>query len=66
VILVGGGVKVVRICKTCERGQSSTGFQLSLANPPLVSPQGVVHHGADYGITACGKDATGPGWWWRL
>jgi hypothetical protein len=33
----------------------------------IVSPMGVVHHGAEHneGYTACGIDATGPDWWWR-
>lgn len=34
----------------------------------LVSPQGVAHEQAPHGDprTACGKDATGDDWWWRL
>lgn len=32
----------------------------------LLSPNGVVHVAADYGMTECGHDATGEGWWWRL
>ena len=30
----------------------------------VVSPSGLAHHGADYGWTACGHDATGDEWWW--
>jgi hypothetical protein len=32
----------------------------------IVSPQHVAHFGAGYGMTSCGKDATGNGWWWPL
>ncbi len=32
----------------------------------VVSPSGVMHIGVEYGMTACGIDATGPDWWWRL
>lgn len=32
----------------------------------VVSPRGVAHHGADYGMTVCGSDATGDNWWWPL
>ena len=30
----------------------------------VVSPAGVLHVGAEYGLTACGVDATGDEWWW--
>lgn len=61
-------VKVTRVCETCAyiaRWDKSIP-RLSVSDPPLVSPTGLVHHGTDYGMTACGKDATGPKWWWRL
>jgi hypothetical protein len=32
----------------------------------LLSPRGVAHHVSDHDTTDCGKDATGPDWWWRL
>jgi hypothetical protein len=32
----------------------------------VVSNKGVAHFGAGYGMTACGKDATGNGWWWPV
>lgn len=32
----------------------------------VVSPSGVMHIGEDGGNTACGIDATGDKWWWRL
>jgi hypothetical protein len=32
----------------------------------IVSPTGIAHVGEDYGMTACGIDATGETWWWRL
>lgn len=50
---------IVGYCKVCRIASDDW-------PPPVVSPAGVVHHGADYGMTACGKDATGPRWWWRL
>jgi len=31
----------------------------------VVSPTGKAHHG-NGGVTNCGKDATGDGWWWPL
>lgn len=31
----------------------------------LVSPTGLAHHG-NIGRTDCGREATGPDWWWRL
>lgn len=32
----------------------------------VVSPTGKAHYGGHYGITTCGIDATGDGWWWPL
>jgi hypothetical protein len=32
----------------------------------IVSPTGKSHHTKGYGMTECGKDATGDGWWWPL
>lgn len=31
-----------------------------------VSRNGVEHVGDLYGMTFCGKDATGDGWWWPV
>jgi hypothetical protein len=55
-------IRVVRPCKRCYPEQP----RVSEIDVWLVSPRGVVHHGADYGMTACGIDATGERWWWRL
>lgn len=30
----------------------------------VISKHGTAHIGVDYGMTACGIDATGPTWWW--
>lgn len=56
---------VKRECKACARivPRGLTPFR-------VVSPSGVAHiahryYGGD-GLTACGHDATGPGWWWPL
>jgi hypothetical protein len=56
-------VKVVRPCKRCYPDQPEIA---AITEIYLVSPTGVVHHGADFGVTGCGIDATGPNWWWRL
>jgi len=32
----------------------------------IVSPRGIAHVGLDNGMTHCGKDATGPNWFWPL
>lgn len=60
---------VKRACATCDRffvrehGDKSVSF----AWPLIVSPNGVAHVESSHneGHTACGKDATGPDWWWR-
>jgi hypothetical protein len=44
------------VCKVCE-ASGETGYE-------VVSPQGLRHRGSTDGTTACGKDATGEGWWW--
>jgi hypothetical protein len=31
----------------------------------IVSRVGVAHESSGYGETDCGRDATGPHWWWR-
>jgi hypothetical protein len=49
--------KVRDVCKVCE-GSQETGIGA------IVSPQGLEHVGLAEGTTACGKDATGEGWWW--
>lgn len=35
-------------------------------NQVIVSPSGKAHMGKEYGMSACGKDATGGRWWWPL
>ena len=52
---------VKRRCRACMRTWKWT-KHLNV----VVSTSGIAHEGKDYGMTACGKDATGPGWWWPL
>lgn len=49
--------EVVRACKVCRA---------DIGDPVIVSKNGVAHESEGYGMTCCGKDATGPNWWWRL
>ena len=52
---------VTHTCLRCERiGGSFNGVH------GVVSPWGMLHHGVDYGRTACGINADGPAWWWPL
>lgn len=55
---------VKRRCHTCERTDGI------LVGPEwcggVISVNGVMHVGTDVGFTACGKDATGDGWWWPV
>lgn len=53
---------IVRYCHNCAR----TYVYNSPDDWQVVSPKGVGHIGQDYGVTACGVDATGDRWWWRL
>lgn len=51
---------VKRRCASCvKQGGDWSG-------PGVISPNGIEHAGADYGLTECGKDATGDNWWWPL
>lgn len=50
-------------CAICFRGQDKI---VPESHIQLLSPSGVVHHAADFGMSECGHDATGEGWWWRL
>lgn len=52
--------KVTRRCKRCLSVRPLWGTF------GVVSKNGIEHVGGDYGITACGKDATGDTWWWPL
>lgn len=47
-------------CKVCSRMHPT----LPLRPARLVSPSGLSHHGSEWGTTSCGKDASGPDWWW--
>lgn len=54
--------KVKARCRRCEKTDSGRGAW----GCGVVSPWGIEHVGQDYGMTACGIDATGDGWWWPL
>jgi len=49
--------KVTRGCKVCGG---------DISHPMIVSPSGMAHESEGYGVTVCGRDATGPEWWWRV
>lgn len=49
-------------CKTCLGPHNSK----PLSAQETISPRGIVHYGKNYGLTLCGKAATGDGWWWPL
>lgn len=51
---------VIKFCAICYRDTD-----LDVGDVFVVSPSGVAHHVADGGMTGCGRDATGPEWWWR-
>jgi hypothetical protein len=53
---------VTGLCKLCAKSWPHPNH----THYAVVSPTGVAHVGADYGMTACGKDATGEDWWWEL
>jgi hypothetical protein len=54
--------EIARYCARCRRCWDYTDERAY----QVVSPTGVCHVGADYGMTLCGIDATGPKWWWPL
>ena len=54
-IETGAEREVKRGCKACRADPSA---------PQIVSPRGIAHESRGYGVTDCGVDATGPGWWW--
>jgi hypothetical protein len=64
--------EVKRACRSCSRSLPGDPADAALDwNPPILSPSGIGHAGQDDGRqgserTACGKDATGDGWWHRL
>lgn len=51
--------EVVRFCPVC-RPEGGT-----IDDVMIVSRVGVAHESGGYGVTDCGKDATGEHWWWR-
>jgi hypothetical protein len=57
--------EVKGICVTCQRRMyREYGIYLRPNSVVLVSPSGL-GHADDHEMTLCGKDATGPDWWWR-
>ena len=58
----GEAREVVGKCRVCF----PPGYRSENALVYLVSPQGLEHESAGFGETDCGKDATGPKWWWRI
>ena len=52
--------KVLRHCHVCLKTDEA---RFSPPSQGIVSANGVEHIGLN-GDTACGKDATGDGWWW--
>jgi hypothetical protein len=52
---------IIRACKRCALSDEDVA-----RGYVVVSPTGLAHHGADYGMTECGIDATGDAWWWPL
>lgn len=55
--------EVKRTCNRCY-GRAISVQELDVIE--VVSRYGTAHHGADYGMTECGIDATGLGWWHHL
>jgi hypothetical protein len=53
--------RVVGACRTCYPANWP-----AIEDVMLVSPTGLAHHSEGDGVTCCGRDATGPDWWWRL
>lgn len=51
------------VCQICKSGSWKPDL---MKEPEVVSPTGRVHEGKEGGMTWCGRDATGEGWWWRL
>jgi hypothetical protein len=47
-------------CKTCLGPRRLK----PLPAQEAISPKGVIHYGMNDGDTLCGKNATGPNWWW--
>lgn len=53
---------IVGRCGNCERTHFYVFDPKHMGT--VVSPAGVMHVGAECGMTACGVDATGDEWWW--
>ena len=52
--------EIVRRCRRCEK------YLRWAPGYGVISPRGIEHVGCDGGMTGCGLDATGDGWWWPL
>ena len=56
------------ICKVCQNAMiRDYGIALKVETVMIVSPSGLGHAQHEWHTenTECGKDATGPDWWWR-
>lgn len=51
----------------CRRCSERSWLPFTIREAPIVGPKGVAHqqHDRYEGQTLCGKDATGPKWWWK-
>jgi hypothetical protein len=63
--------EVTGFCERCQRSVSQgnhTRRMSDYSDVMIVSPSGLAHAGHEihHERTACGLDATGPDWWWRL
>jgi hypothetical protein len=61
--------EILRRCVRCLRAVTLPNGKLERGADEaftVISPSGIAHIGEDYGATACGIDATGETWWWRL
>lgn len=54
---------ITAVCSICQAGSFKPDL---MKEPQVVSPTGRVHEGMEGGRTWCGRDATGPKWWWKL
>jgi len=51
---------VVGLCAACARSYLGVAW----LDYDVVAPSGMAHCGTSEGTTLCGRDATGPEWWW--
>jgi hypothetical protein len=56
--------EVVGVCKRCKERS----LDLQVESAPIIGPRGIAHEQSWLRDerTVCGKDATGPRWWWRF